>query len=63
MTSMTLTEAELAIDLHKQQHGYWAPMDGHPVEDWRSEVANDDTREGYHDWVFNRLTNEVAEDE
>jgi hypothetical protein len=30
---------------------HWADDDEFPVSDWRYEVANDDTRLGYRDWV------------
>lgn len=30
---------------------YWTEIPGHPVEDWKNEVANDDTLLGYHEWV------------
>lgn len=33
---------------------HWDEIPGHPVEDWRAEVANDDTRLGYHEWVAHR---------
>lgn len=29
---------------------YWADDPRAPLEDWRFEVANDDTRLGYHAW-------------
>lgn len=32
----------------------WADDPAHPVEDWKSEVANDDTRLGYLAWVETR---------
>ena len=44
------------INLHIDKHGYWATMPGHPVEDWRLEVSDGYTREGYHDWIYNRMS-------
>lgn len=32
----------------------WADDPDHPVADWKTEVANDDTRLGYLDWVESR---------
>lgn len=32
----------------------WADDPAHPVEDWKIEVANDDTRSRYLDWVESR---------
>ena len=31
--------------------GYWGEHPDHPVSDWRSEVDNGDTRQGYWEWV------------
>lgn len=39
----------------------WAEDPDHPVSDWRLEVANDDTRRGYWDWVWDRQR-EASED-
>lgn len=33
----------------------WADDDDHPVSDWKAEVAADETRLGYQDWVEHRL--------
>lgn len=30
---------------------YWDSDDEHPVSDWQYEVANGDTRLGYHAWL------------
>lgn len=34
---------------------HWEPIEGASLEDWKYEVANDDTRLGYHDWARNKL--------
>ena len=34
--------------------GYWDSSDDFPVEDWQYEVANGDTRQGYHEWRTNK---------
>ena len=34
---------------------HWEEIEGHPVEDWRYEVKNDDTRLGYLEWVDHRV--------
>lgn len=31
--------------------GYWDSDPDYPLSDWKYEVANDDTRMGYHEWV------------
>ena len=33
----------------------WATHARFLVSDWKYEVANDDTRLGYRDWLYNRL--------
>jgi hypothetical protein len=37
---------------------HWESNPAYPVEDWRYEVANDDTRLGYLDWVEAKLESE-----
>jgi hypothetical protein len=36
----------------------WGEDAEHPVADWRDEVANDDTRLGYREWVAQRREDE-----
>lgn len=43
----------MSIDL--PMNDPWAEHPDHPVADWQAEVANDDTRLGYWDWVAARL--------
>lgn len=31
--------------------GYWAEDEEFPVVDWQREVAESETRHGYHDWI------------
>lgn len=31
--------------------GYWGEHPDFPVEDWQYGVRNDDTRQGYWEWV------------
>lgn len=40
--------------------GTWGETEHYPVEDWRYEVANDDTRLGYWDWVMTQM--EIGEE-
>ena len=45
-----------AVGLGKYENGYWSDDPDWPPCDWRLEVANGDTRLGYHEWVgHNRL--------
>ena len=34
--------------------GYWYSHPDHPIEDWQYEVANNDTRFGYQQWITAR---------
>lgn len=36
----------------------WASHPTYPVADWQYEVANNDTRQGYRGWLYNKLANE-----
>ena len=31
--------------------GYWDEDEEFPLTDWQYEVANGDTRKGYHEWI------------
>lgn len=35
----------------EQPDNYWEEDETYPSEDWKFEVANNDTRLGYHEWV------------
>lgn len=37
----------------------WESHPDHPAEDWQAEVANDDTRLGYLDWLAGRLIADI----
>jgi hypothetical protein len=41
----------------------WGEDEEYPVQDWRMEVANDDTRLGYWDWVDNQRIANAEDDE
>lgn len=47
--------SEEARTLAEQHGGVWGEHPDHPLEDWRYEVANDDTRAGYWDWVLGQI--------
>lgn len=42
------------MDRLLQLYGPWGEHPAHPVDDWKTEVANDDTRLGYWAWVSSR---------
>ncbi len=39
----------------------WASHPTYPVADWQYEVANNDTRQGYRGWLYNKIANEEEE--
>lgn len=41
--------------------GHWGVHPDYPVEDWKYEVQNDDTRQSYWEWVQSRV-DEAAEE-
>lgn len=45
------------------RRSHWDEAAGHPVEDWRYEVTNDDTRLGYLAWVDAREESGEYDDE
>ncbi len=47
--------------LQEQYGGAWGEHPDFPVEDWQQEVAADDTRKGYWEWVKANI--EASEDE
>ena len=44
-----------ARDLSIRYGDYWASHPVHGVEDWKAEVSNGDTRQGYWDWVLEAI--------
>lgn len=53
-TTWAKTFPELYDWLRPEHPDPWKSDPDYPVEDWRHEVANDDTRHGYLDWVQSR---------
>lgn len=54
-------DALLTAEQLRVKYGYWGKHPEYPLSDWRSEVANNETREGYWDWVEHEF--ECATDE
>lgn len=50
-----------ASDLKETHGGVWGAHPDFPVSDWQGLVANDETRQGYWEWVASEL--ELAEAE
>lgn len=44
------TAAEL-----RNQYGNFGEHPDRPIEDWKCQVSNDDTRQGYWDWLAGEL--------
>ena len=43
------------LEQFKEQHGgHWSETGDpdYPIEDWKTEVANGDTRMGYWEWAY-----------
>lgn len=39
----------------------WVDDPAHPVDDWKTEIANDDTRLGYLEWIDARAENDASD--
>jgi len=44
-----------------ETHDHWDEHPDYQVQDWRMAVANDDTREGYQEWLLGQA--DAREDE
>lgn len=40
---------------------YWAEHPDYPVADWQAEIANDDTRQSYFQWVASAILLDAEE--
>lgn len=55
---MSTDTLHLRVRAWKQRlaiEGYWIEHRDHSLADWRYEVANDDTRQSYRDWVVSEI--------
>lgn len=43
--------------------GTWGELPDYPVADWQAEVADDNTRQGYWEWVESKLEDADANDD
>lgn len=57
MTSETNTDSstEITAEALIEEHGVWGAHPDFSVEDWKTEVENDDTRAGYWAWVATQI--------
>jgi hypothetical protein len=47
--------SETALKLAQLHGGFWGEHPRHPVRDWQYEVATNQTRASYWDWVLSQL--------
>ena len=52
---------DVAWKICQRNGGYWGEHLGFPLKDWKREVANNDTREGYWNWVNNKVLQDKKE--
>ena len=38
-----------------ERWGAWGDHPAYPVQDWKYQIENNDTREGYWDWVLTQI--------
>lgn len=38
-----------------EEYGYWEEHQDYPVYDWRVQVADNSTRQGYWEWVLTSI--------
>lgn len=43
------------------EFGHWSEHPKYPLSDWKTAIANDETRDGYWDWVANSAENDEWE--
>ena len=48
--------------LREQQKNVWAEYPDYPKADWKYEVENDDTHQGYWEWVENQIEQKENEE-
>jgi len=46
---------DAAWKICQRNGGYWGEYSDFPLEDWKYEVANNDTRNGYWNWVNDKV--------
>ncbi len=55
---MDIDDLKRRAGITESQLSHWDVHPNYPVEDWQYEVANDDTRLGYWEWVKAGLIND-----
>ncbi|MBZ9574578.1 hypothetical protein [Modicisalibacter sp. MOD 31.J] len=51
-----------SADVLRSRHGVWGEHPDYPADDWRYEVGNDDTRQGYWEWVASSIERDMAQE-
>ena len=54
-------EAVKTYQLSEKFGGHWEVHPDHPLDDWKYEVANNDTKLGYWNWVFFPIAGKIKE--
>ena len=60
---MSIALTNEAEALREAAGGVWEMHPEHSLEDWQYEVANDDTRLGYWEWVACQIEQALGEDD
>jgi len=49
-------KTNIKIDHMQEKHGgVWGEYHDYPVDDWKYQVANSETRQGYWEWVLGSM--------
>ncbi len=56
--SVRTSDIQLLID---QAGAYWEEHPEHPVADWKHKITEEDTRQGYWEWVAGNINQAVLE--
>ena len=58
LRSITIPETAYELAGH---YTHWGEHPDYPSAQWRDEVAGEETRQGYWDWVAARLEEEIGD--
>lgn len=58
----TYYEERWEMDNKYDPEDHWSDHPDHPASDWQYEVANGDTRLGYHEWIAAKIEERDEED-
>jgi hypothetical protein len=58
---LSLSATEKGIEIKWEPDSHWDEHPNWSVEDWKNEISNDDTRQGYHEWVRSKIEQMLEE--